>query len=60
MAQIDNAILLRKNASILLLLASLALFSTPVEIEVHTVCHFKAPVNCKKGWKGLEDVRIFM
>ena len=32
----------------------------PFEIEVHTVPHFKAPVNCKKGWEGLEDVRIFM
>ena len=33
--------------------------SKPVEIEVHTVPHFQAPVNCKVGYKGLEDPGIF-
>ena len=31
----------------------------PVEIEGHTVPHFKAPVNGKEGCQGLEDAGIF-
>ena len=31
----------------------------PVEIEVHTVSHFKAPVNCRKKCEWLKDAGIF-
>ena len=32
----------------------------PVEIEVHTVPHFKSAVDGKVGCEGLEDATVFM
>ena len=36
------------------------LISMPIEIEVHTVPHFKARVNCKVEWWGQEHAGTFM
>ena len=34
--------------------------SMPIEIEVHTVPHFKAQVNGKEEWWGHEHAGTFM